>query len=59
MRLAFGLFFGLATAICGRRGDGPAAAAGAALEMSLQDAALRREWPRVVAALAAIREENA
>ena len=36
-----------------------AAAAGAALEMSLQDAALRREWPRVVAALAAIREENA
>ena len=36
-----------------------AAAAGAALEMSLQDAALRREWPPVVAALAAIREENA
>ena len=36
-----------------------AAATGVASEISLQDAALRREWPRVVAALAVVRKENA
>ncbi len=36
-----------------------AAATGVAPEISLQDAALRREWPRVVAALAVVRKENA